>query len=59
MGTAVSGTVKRLDGAPEATAYLTATLMLPSGETTAILAGGRRECACAWRSQGGRCERQP
>ena len=40
MGTAVSGTVKRLDGAPEATAYLTATLMLPSGETTAILAGG-------------------
>lgn len=40
MGTTVSGTVKRLDGAPEATAYLTATLVLPSGETSAILAGG-------------------
>ena len=40
MGTAVSGVVTRLDGAPETTAYLTATLALPSGETTAILAGG-------------------
>lgn len=40
MGTAVSGAVTRLDGAPEAAAYMTATLALPSGETTAILAGG-------------------
>ena len=40
MGTAVSGAATRLDGAPEAAAYLTATLELPSGETTAILAGG-------------------
>jgi hypothetical protein len=40
MGTTVSGTAKRLDGTPETTAYLTATLALPSGETTAILAGG-------------------
>lgn len=40
MGTAITGAVTRLDGAPEATAYLTATLALPSGETTAILAGG-------------------
>lgn len=36
MGTTVSGTVKRLDGAPEATAYLTATLALPSGDTITI-----------------------
>lgn len=40
MGTAVNGRVTRLDGTPETTAYLTATLALPSGETTAILAGG-------------------
>lgn len=40
MGTAVSGSVTRLDGAPETSAYLTATLELQSGETTAILAGG-------------------
>ena len=40
MGTAVNGRVTRLDGTPETTAYLTATLTLPSGETTAILAGG-------------------
>lgn len=40
MGTAVTGAVTRLDGTPETTAYLTATLALPSGETTAILAGG-------------------
>lgn len=40
MGTAVTGAVQRLDGTPETTAYLTATLVLPSGETTAILAGG-------------------
>lgn len=40
MGTTVTGAVTRLDGAPESTAYLTATLVLPSGETTAILAGG-------------------
>lgn len=40
MGTAVNGRVTRLDGTPETTAYLTATLVLPSGETTAILAGG-------------------
>lgn len=40
MGTAVNGRVTRLDGSPETTAYLTATLALPSGETTAILAGG-------------------
>lgn len=38
--TSVNGTVTRLDGAPEAAAYLTATLALPSGKTTAILAGG-------------------
>nr|DAX81516.1 MAG TPA: hypothetical protein [Caudoviricetes sp.] len=40
MGTAVTGAVTRLDGSPETAAYLTATIMLPSGETTAILAGG-------------------
>lgn len=40
MGTTVTGAVTRLDGAPESTAYLTATLVLPGGETTAILAGG-------------------
>lgn len=40
MGTAVNGRVTRLDGTPETTAYLTATLVLPGGETTAILAGG-------------------
>lgn len=40
MGTTVSGAATRLDGAPETTAYLTATLALPGGETTAILAGG-------------------
>ena len=40
MATAVNGRVTRLDGTPETTAYLTATLTLPSGETTAILAGG-------------------
>ena len=40
MGTTVSGSATRLDGAPETTAYLTATLALPSGETTAIMAGG-------------------
>ena len=40
MGTAVNGRVTRLDGSPETTAYLTATIMLPGGETTAILAGG-------------------
>lgn len=40
MGTDITGRVTRLDGTPEPTAYLTATLALPSGETTAILAGG-------------------
>lgn len=40
MGTTVSGAATRLDGSPETAAYLTATLALPSGETTAILAGG-------------------
>lgn len=40
MTATVTGAVTRLDGAPESTAYLTATLVLPSGETTAILAGG-------------------
>lgn len=40
MGTDITGRVTRLDGTPETTAYLTATLALPSGETTAILAGG-------------------
>ena len=40
MGTDITGRVTRLDGTPESTAYLTATLALPSGETTAILAGG-------------------
>lgn len=40
MGTDITGRVTRLDGTPETTAYLTATLVLPSGETTAILAGG-------------------
>lgn len=40
MGTTVTGAVTRLDGAPESSAYLTATLALPSGETTAVLAGG-------------------
>lgn len=40
MGTVVTGAVTRLDGSPEAAAYLTATIMLPSGEATAILAGG-------------------
>lgn len=40
MGTAVTGSATRLDGSPETAAYLTATLALPSGETTAILAGG-------------------
>lgn len=40
MGTTVSGSATRLDGSPETAAYLTATLALPSGETTAILAGG-------------------
>lgn len=40
MVTSVNGTVTRLDGAPDAAAYLTATLELPSGETTAVLAGG-------------------
>lgn len=40
MGTDITGRVTRLDGTPETTAYLTATLALPSGEKTAILAGG-------------------
>lgn len=40
MGTTVSGSATRLDGEPETAAYLTATLVLPGGETTAILAGG-------------------
>lgn len=40
MAATVTGAVTRLDGAPETAAYLTATLALPSGETTAILAGG-------------------
>lgn len=40
MGTTVTGSAKRLDGAPETEAYLMATLALPSGETTAVLAGG-------------------
>lgn len=40
MAAKVTGAVTRLDGAPESTAYLTATLVLPSGETTAIMAGG-------------------
>lgn len=40
MGTAVTGRVSRLDGTPESAAYLTAVLKLPSGATTAILAGG-------------------
>lgn len=40
MGTTVSGAVQRLDGSPETSAYLTATLELQSGETTAVLAGG-------------------
>jgi len=40
MTATVTGAVTRLDRAPESTAYLTATLVLPSGETTAILAGG-------------------
>lgn len=40
MATEVTGTSRRLDGTPETAAYLTATLVLPSGETTAILAGG-------------------
>lgn len=40
MGTTVTGSAKRLDGAPETAAYLMATLALPSGETTAVLAGG-------------------
>lgn len=40
MGTTVTGSAKRLDGAPETAAYLMATLVLPSGETTAVLAGG-------------------
>ena len=40
MGTTVTGSATRLDGSPETAAYMTATLMLPSGETTAILAGG-------------------
>lgn len=40
MGTTVTGSATRLDGSPETAAYMTATLVLPSGETTAILAGG-------------------
>lgn len=40
MGTTVSGSAARLDGEPETAAYLTATLVSASGETTAILAGG-------------------
>lgn len=40
MGTTASGAAQRLDGSPETSAYLTATLALPSGETTAVLAGG-------------------
>lgn len=40
MGTTVSGSATRLDGEPETAAYLTATLVSASGETTAILAGG-------------------
>lgn len=40
MGTDVTGRVTRPDGVPESSAYLTATLVLPEGETTAILAGG-------------------
>lgn len=40
MATAVTGAARRLDGSPEPAAYLTATLALPSGEATAILAGG-------------------
>lgn len=40
MATEVTGEARRLDGSLETAAYLTATLALPSGETTAILAGG-------------------
>ncbi len=40
MGTTVSGSATRLDGAPETTAYLTAVLELPSGETSAVMSGG-------------------
>ena len=40
MGTTVTGAAQRLDGSPETTAYLTATLALQSGEKTEILAGG-------------------
>lgn len=40
MATEVMGAARRLDGSPETAAYLTAELALPSGETTAILAGG-------------------
>lgn len=39
MGTDITGRVTRLDGAQASTAYLTASLALQSGETTAILAG--------------------
>lgn len=39
MGTTVGGAATRLDGSPETAAYLTATLALPSGETTSILSG--------------------
>ena len=38
--TEVTEEARRLDGSPETAAYLTATLVLQSGETTAILAGG-------------------
>lgn len=40
MATEIAGAPRRLDGSPETAAYLTATLALPSGETTAFLAGG-------------------
>ena len=40
MGSVVAGRVSRLDGAPESAVYLTASLVLPDGETTAVMSGG-------------------
>ena len=40
MPTTITGAIRRLDGAPEPSAYLTATLTTQGGENTAILAGG-------------------
>ena len=40
MPTTITGAIRRLDGAPEPSAYLTATLVTPAGKKSSVLAGG-------------------